>query len=265
MKVSIRLLFFILLSAVRFSTAQIITPLYVGNINPVFDNYNRVSRDGNLIEIRTSVDGIIRPPDTNGVSHYKNPLLKSSFVGINAMPKIGLFCEVFPNRIGASYVFGRIFNSRSIKTSTFYCDSQIYQIDPKASSLVFSFSKAVPLNPFDDDEDGLNNSWEMELGTYGYNTSDFDGDGVSDLNEMIAGTDPSDKSSVFKIISCDSSHIKWSSVPLKTYRIQATDNLLAPFSNIFDCITASTNDLELIKTLSDTNSRKFYRIVICSE
>jgi len=85
----------------------------------------------------------------------------------------------------------------------------------------------------DSDQDGLPDALEMQL--YGHVTdvadenSDFDCDGSRDVIELIAGTDPSNVSSVFRVsgisMSKDEIVLRWSSEPGKIYTVYRSDNL----------------------------------------
>lgn len=239
--------------------AGLVPPLYVGNLDPVLDQYGRVmpgshlmdqSNERSLVEIRTSTDDYIRPPLTSGAAHPFNPLLSDDSVGgvglNSSTPDSGLFCMVLEDRPAAgTKLFVRAYNAPTAEEATFYADSLMMDVPAYANSLVVTFREARPLDSGDDDGDGLVNSWEEVMGTYGVDTADFDGDGMSDLHEMLAGTDATDAESnlSFKFIRRDVAlqtsgetggqdwekpvRVRWKSIPGKTYRLYHVPMLLA--------------------------------------
>lgn len=265
----------IFFAAILIGFGQIIPPLYVGNIEPILDEYNRpligsyaAEQNRSLIEIRIAEDGIIRPPYPDGTIHPKNPLLRSSWAGLNAMGNnSGLFCEIFPQRIDpTNLIFARAYNKPTRKEATFYMDTPTYTPSKIDSSLVMKFGNPKPMDPRDDDGDGLNNSWEENLGIDDRYTADYDGDGMSDLMEMLAGTAPDDPNSFFAIKYINMQNnivdIGWYSVPNKTYQVQHTTDLIDGFKNVENSITAGPGEYELNKTLTETNRMMHYRVVI---
>ena len=85
----------------------------------------------------------------------------------------------------------------------------------------------------DNDADGMSNSFET---THGLDrdsprdaTLDNDGDGADNLSESIAGTDPNDRGSVFRVINLQdapaSLSVTWPSVAGRTYEVFWSTNL----------------------------------------
>jgi len=90
--------------------------------------------------------------------------------------------------------------------------------------------------------DGIPNGWKQQ---YGFDpldptvaNADSDGDGMSNLQEYLAGTDPTNSASAFRITSIipqgDDILITWTAVTNKSYIVQVTTNTLdGSFTNAF--------------------------------
>lgn len=137
--------------------------------------------------------------------------------------------------------------------------------------------KRVDVIPFnlgneDLDNDGLADAWEREHFanlTTATDTSDFDRDGFSDAKELLAGTDPKDRSSALRILSVtptpgNALEIKWSSVEGKLYTIERTADLLSPFAVIADRIPA-TPPINSYRDASATATGPFYYRIILDQ
>jgi glycosidase len=89
---------------------------------------------------------------------------------------------------------------------------------------------------------------------------DYDGDGMNNADEDLAGTSPLNQNSVLRILSLANGNLlSWSSVPDKTYRVLATSDLTTNPVPISGVITASGPTASYLDNAA-TNSRKFYRI-----
>lgn len=227
----------------------IVAPLYVGNAVPVLDPWGNPMAGSNdpaladqraRVEIRFAPDGIAFPPAVDGSPHPLNPLLDSTNgvagIGQNtSAADSGLFGVALSERPPAgTRIFARVFNAPTIEEATFYADSTPVAVPAQGHTLTLVFGPTLPLDPNDDDGDGLNNSWERLLGTDPTNP-DSDGDGMSDYEEWRAGTDPLDAKSnlSFREVAREQGtpgpldatdvttiRVVWQAVPGKTYQLQ---------------------------------------------
>jgi hypothetical protein len=146
---------------------------------------------------------------------------------------------------------------------------------PDGGTNVVSFpGLATPAGPNalpsgDSDNDGLPDEWER---AYGLNVSnpadalvDSDGDGMSNLNEFRAGTNPTSSASVLALgVTSDNSGspvLRFRAAANKTYSILAADSLDAGrWSRVGDALAGSERDVQLVDEDSSTRAR-FYRVV----
>ena len=97
---------------------------------------------------------------------------------------------------------------------------------------------------------------------------DSDADGLNDLDEVIAGTDPTDDASVLEILAAgrlagDRLALTWSSVPGKIYRVSRQADLWNLESVEFsDPITATTAATSWTNNLPLTHREQFLRIQV---
>ena len=99
----------------------------------------------------------------------------------------------------------------------------------------------------DSEQDGLLDSWELQYGLQvGVNdaASDPDGDGMSNLDEFRLGTHPRSGSSFFRVVlqpvqgQPSLANLRWNSVAGKTYVVEWSPDLKAPFTAV-QSVTAS--------------------------
>jgi hypothetical protein len=122
----------------------------------------------------------------------------------------------------------------------------------------------------DSDNDGIPDEWEDRFGMDKNNPLDrdidSDGDGVSNYNEFIAGTDPTDPNSYPRIdaikVNTNNVELKFITVSNRTYTIEyATGFESRPWKKLMD-IPARTNTTQETFILPfEGNNKTFYRLI----
>ncbi|HXI83336.1 MAG TPA: hypothetical protein VNL17_04505 [Verrucomicrobiae bacterium] len=119
--------------------------------------------------------------------------------------------------------------------------------------------------------DGIPDYWSLQ---YGFNpldpsvaNADSDGDGLSNSQEFMAGTDPTNSASIMRITSItrvgNVNTITWDSVNGKTYHLQSTDTLTGAFTDVAGPdITASGPSTSTTDTTAVVG--RFYRVHLVS-
>ena len=83
------------------------------------------------------------------------------------------------------------------------------------------------IRDLDTDNDGLPDDWEMfYFGNLDQGANDDpDHDGVSNLNEYLAGTDPTKADSAFYLVATSASTLRWPNLPSRQFIVQYSDDL----------------------------------------
>lgn len=114
---------------------------------------------------------------------------------------------------------------------------------------------------FDSDGDGLPDAWESQFfnnPTFALAGHDADSDGKSNIEEYLAGTNPTNTLSRFKIETLNANTISWTPKAGRTYSILWTDDLAKPFKRIASGLTTGS----YTDNLHAESSANYYRIQV---
>lgn len=123
--------------------------------------------------------------------------------------------------------------------------------------------------PADTDGDGLADAWEQQYfgGLTANPDEDPDGDGMTNLREYLAGTNPVDAQSRFEVVEINplpaGIQIRWSSQPNRSYRVRRSGTLLADpsvYQIVQSGLAATPPTNEFLDTTTVGGAQFFYLI-----
>lgn len=121
------------------------------------------------------------------------------------------------------------------------------------------------------DSNGLLKAWELQyFGQLGVDpNADPDGDGMSNLSEMLAGTDPKSADSRLAFLLVQpavggGARIVWSSQPTRSYRVLRSRDLLGGFAPIGPVQSSTPPSNQYFDTTAVGEGPYFYRITVVS-
>jgi hypothetical protein len=119
----------------------------------------------------------------------------------------------------------------------------------------------------DTDHDGMDDNWEM---TYFHTlardgTGDWDGDGMSDLNEYLAGTDPTNPSDSLRFLSIVVTtpiSLRFNAVSGESYTVQYRDSIgSGTWLNLTNVPPQASTGPVMVSDPAMTSTSRFYRII----
>ncbi|HKQ38578.1 MAG TPA: lamin tail domain-containing protein, partial [Verrucomicrobiae bacterium] len=109
----------------------------------------------------------------------------------------------------------------------------------------------------DIDADGLPDAWEAAYPDAGNPALDADLDGLSNLQEYLAGTDPTSAGSRLKLTLTADGVLSFSAVSNKTYTIQQSESLGAAWIKLTDVLARTNNRIETLSGVLGPTNRMF--------
>lgn len=146
---------------------------------------------------------------------------------------------------------------------------KIFEFGPRDRGRMERLDLTVVLEATDSDRDGMDDDWER---TFFGNLSrdgigDADGDGVIDVDEFQAGTNPKDQDSVFKFIEVNSEAdgkvmVRWSSTEGRRYTLERSPDLRSGFAPLQSGIVATPPANSRTDESVNSGNPVFYRLKV---
>ena len=96
--------------------------------------------------------------------------------------------------------------------------------------------------------------------------ADPDGDGLTNWQEFLAGTDPGNADSVLRVTGvrpvADGVELNWSSVAGRTYKIAVADSLSGPFLPLEEAIAATAATTAVTLDVDFSDHQMFFRVIL---
>ena len=155
---------------------------------------------------------------------------------------------------------------RADPATTFAYERAFVRLSDGTHSSPFIEVRVLSFNE-DDFSDGIPNNWMTQFfgntdpsaGALRGPNDDFDGDGVSNLNEFRLGTNPTNAASVLRFTSISPTNLNWFATPYELYEVEASAN----FTNWFrmgNPVMPTTTNGSLTNFTASTN-RLFFRVL----
>ena len=237
--------------------AQFTEPLRVGNVHPLTDVFER-KLDGPAYSPRARIDVF-----TSAQLGSPAKFLTNTYVGANASPGKGYFSVTIPERPATGTTLIVLAYDAATSNEASYVRRASAPV-PASGRLLLDFGTAQPMAKCGGDTDAAYADALERLHASGI---DSDGDGMTDWEEVLAGTEIGDDASLMAFESIEAPQsdgtaramlepvlvvVQWQSVPGRTYQLQYAPSLLpdpetgeVSWEDVGDTITAETDETSI--------------------
>ena len=99
--------------------------------------------------------------------------------------------------------------------------------------------------------------------------ADPDGDGLTNGQEFLAGTDPWNANSVLQVTkvrrTAEGLELGWNSVPGKTYRIAISQSMMGPFFPLEEAIVAADSQTIVILPVDFQDRQLYFQVILADD
>lgn len=236
-------------------------PLIVGTGEKIVDesgrdligSYSLDPSECDLVQILWATNGIFAP-NADGTPNAENPVMMSSYISSETcygLESPSLFSATIPDggRINASSpFFVRVYNAPTCQAATFYGDSAL--VSNNTASTINRIIVSIPATSL-----AIDPEYAALL--------DSDGDGMTDADEILAGTDRLNPQSLLSVqfSSQNSEMLQWQAVPGKVYEVECNEgSLINPVWTVVTVVTATTDSVQLAFPNDPEVQHAYYRI-----
>lgn len=203
---------------------------------------------------------------TNGIKITNSPLVDVTiqYNDINASRSWALFADGMTNPVIApDNWFGDYVNATNVITGNVSFSNWV------TGGAQLTDTDGDGTNDYldlDDDNDGLNDTNELPIGTLPY-VADTDADGQTDWEEYkVSGTDPTNKYSVFQIIQTPTNPVttfvlSWPSYSNRLYNVYRSTNLLEGFGALLSNDIAATYPTNTFVDAPGSSLERYFYLV----
>jgi len=192
-----------------------------------------------------------------GNGNYAASWLNSTITGLSSNAVLGTLTVTIPANAPSSAAYAVHFDHASASPNGIAS----FATTKTTALITLSDRSASSFN------DGIPDSWRLKYFGSIYNllsqaSADADGDGANNMQEYLAGTDPTDSKSVLRVGAAAAQSqdcvVRWPSVAGKNYIIERSSDVFTPIWNQISTAVGTGSDMEYHDTVG--GSVRFYRV-----